>query len=179
MFCRCTHGAATCVDSLVMSTVLSLSLSRRRFIISIKLQYRNRFNHIYLFDKNAIYTISQFIMINENISIINTWLRMYQYKFKCAEIIDRGMKIYTIQYTVYQETCCSHSNRSTSSVFFPWRAAVAVWRSSGLGRVSRSKPLPPPGGWRLCPAGSAVLWPAAGAYVSAEWEVTPGSKVTP
>lgn len=35
MFCRCTHGAATCVDNLVMSIVLSLYLNRQRFIHTV------------------------------------------------------------------------------------------------------------------------------------------------
>lgn len=35
MFCRCTHGAATCVDSLVMPAVLSLYLSKQRCIHSV------------------------------------------------------------------------------------------------------------------------------------------------
>lgn len=60
--------------------------------------------------------------------------------------------------------------------FFLHKFAVctlAVRRSSGLGRVCRSEPLPPPGGWRLRPAGPVVLWPAARAKAAAESKLVP------
>ena len=81
-------------------------------------------------------------MMNEDIGIINTWMRMYQYKCKCAETIDRGMKIYIIQCTVYHETCCSHSNRSTSSVFLSLSGCCSCLKVFGFGTCQPVKATP-------------------------------------
>lgn len=103
----------------------------------------------------------------------------HEFECKYAEIIYREKKRCTVLYAVYHDTCCSHTNRSTSSVTCRWWATAAVWRSSGLGRVCWSEPLPPPGWWRLCPASSVVLWPTARAKFSVEWDATAESKVMP